>query len=303
MTNYTAAIELLSAGELIGLPTETVYGLAADATNADAVAKIFALKNRPQFNPLIAHVSSMDMASAQAEFSGKAQQLAEAFWPGPFTMVLPKSASNTICDLARAGLDTQALRFPAHPVAHEVIAAFGKPIAAPSANISGHVSPTSAQHVIDEFGASLSLVLDGGNARIGLESTVVAVLNDEVTLLRPGSISKADIEAIIGEISLSTHDDDAPKSPGMLSRHYSPEARLRLNVTSPESDEAYISFGPASVKTTLSLSETGDLTEAASNLYAMIRELDHSYDAIAIAPIPEDGIGAAINDRLRRAAL
>ncbi|WP_022695533.1 L-threonylcarbamoyladenylate synthase [Ponticaulis koreensis] len=303
MTNYTAAIELLSAGELIGLPTETVYGLAADATNADAVAKIFALKNRPQFNPLIAHVSSMDMASAQAEFSGKAQQLAEAFWPGPFTMVLPKSASNTICDLARAGLDTQALRFPAHPVAQEVIAAFGKPIAAPSANISGHVSPTSAQHVKDEFGANLSLVLDGGNARIGLESTVVAVLSDEVTLLRPGSISKDDVEAVVGKIGSSLHDDNAPKSPGMLSRHYSPKARLRLNVTSPEADEAYVGFGPVTAKTTLSLSETGDLTEAASNLYAMIRKLDHSYDAIAIAPIPEDGIGAAINDRLRRAAL
>ena len=303
MTNYTAAIELLSAGELIGLPTETVYGLAADATNADAVAKIFALKNRPQFNPLIAHVSSMDMALAQAEFSGKALQLADAFWPGPFTMVLPKSASNTICDLARAGLETQALRFPAHSVAQEVFAAFGKPIAAPSANISGHVSPTSAQHVRDEFGENLSLVLDGGSARIGLESTVVAVLNDEVTLLRPGSISKDNVEAVVGKIGSSLHDDNAPKSPGMLSRHYSPEARLRLNVTSPEAEEAYLGFGPASVKTTLSLSEAGNLTEAASNLYAMIRELDHSFDAIAIAPIPEDGIGAAINDRLRRAAL
>ncbi len=303
MTNYTAAIELLSAGELIGLPTETVYGLAADATNADAVAKIFALKNRPQFNPLIAHVSSLDMAGAQAEFSRKAQRLAEAFWPGPFTMVLPKSATNTICDLARAGLETQALRFPAHPVAQEVIATFGKPIAAPSANISGHVSPTSAQHVKDEFGANLSLVLDGGSARIGLESTVVAVLNDEVTLLRPGSISKDEIEAVVGETGSSLHDDHAPKSPGMLSRHYSPEARLRLNVTSPEPEEAFLGFGPTTAKTALSLSETGDLTEAASNLYAMIRELDLSHDAIAVAPIHEDGIGAAINDRLRRAAL
>ncbi len=303
MTNYTAAIELLSAGELIGLPTETVYGLAADATNADAVAKIFALKNRPQFNPLIAHVSSLDMAGAQAEFSRKAQRLAEAFWPGPFTMVLPKSATNTICDLARAGLETQALRFPAHPVAQEVIATFGKPIAAPSANISGHVSPTSAQHVKDEFGANLSLVLDGGSARIGLESTVVAVLNDEVTLLRPGSISKDEIEAVVGETGSSLHDDNAPKSPGMLSRHYSPEARLRLNVTSPEPEEAFLGFGPTTAETTLSLSETGDLTEAASNLYAMIRELDLSHDAIAVAPIPQDGIGAAINDRLRRAAL
>ncbi|MDF1681582.1 L-threonylcarbamoyladenylate synthase [Ponticaulis sp.] len=303
MTNCTAAIELLYVGELIGLPTETVYGLAADATNADAVAKIFALKNRPQFNPLIAHVSSTDMALAQAEFSGKALQLAAAFWPGPFTMVLPKSASNTICDLARAGLGTQALRFPAHPVAQEVIDAFGKPVAAPSANISGHVSPTSAQHVRDEFGANLPLVLDGGSARIGLESTVVAVLNDEVTLLRPGSVSKDDIEAVVGKIGSSLHDDNAPKSPGMLSRHYSPEARLRLNVTSPESDEAYIGFGPVAATTTLSLSEAGDLTEAASNLYAMIRELDHTYDAIAVAPIPEEGIGAAINDRLRRAAL
>ncbi|HBJ93321.1 MAG TPA: translation factor Sua5, partial [Hyphomonadaceae bacterium] len=242
-------------------------------------------------------------AAAQADFSGKAQQLAEVFWPGPFTMVLPKSASNTICDLARAGLETQALRFPAHPVAQEVIAAFGKPIAAPSANISGYVSPTSAQHVRDEFGANLPLVLDGGSARIGLESTVVAVLNDEVTLLRPGSVSKDDIEAVVGKIGTSLHDDNAPKSPGMLSRHYSPEARLRLNITSPEADEAYIGFGPVAATTTLSLSETGDLTEAASNLYAMIRELDLTYDAIAVAPIPEVGIGAAINDRLRRAAL
>lgn len=303
MTNISDAVETLSRGELIALPTETVYGLAGDATRADAVAKIFALKKRPHFNPLIAHIASMQMAVDQAEFCDLAHRLAEAFWPGPFTLVLPVNSRNTICDLARAGLETQAIRFPSHPIAQQVIAEFGKPLAAPSANLSGHVSPTRAQHVRDEFGAALPCILDGGDSVVGLESTVVAVLGGAVTLLRPGSISKAEIEDVVGPIASSLHDDDAPKSPGMLSRHYSPNARVRLNATHPDANEAFLAFGETDVQPTLSLSETGDLTEAAANLYAMLRALDQDFDAIAVAPIPDHGIGAAINDRLQRAAL
>ena len=298
------AVNRLQQGELIGLPTETVYGLAGDATNPEAVARIYALKGRPSFNPLIAHVTSLEMAHSEAVFSDTALKLADAFWPGALTMVLPVSKSNSICDLARAGLDTQALRFPAHPIAQKVISAFGKPLAAPSANKSGQISPTLKRHVEEEFGGALPLILDGGQSVLGIESTVLAVFGDEVTLLRPGSLGREQIEDVVGHaIASSMHDDNAPRSPGMLSRHYAPQARLRLNVAEPFAEEAYLGFGKSDHETALNLSESADLTEAASNLYAMLRELDAHHDAIAVAPIPETGLGEAINDRLRRAAL
>ena len=298
------AVERLQSGNLIGLPTETVYGLAGDATSAEAVARIYALKGRPSFNPLIAHIASMEMAEREAEFSDTARKLADAFWPGALTLVLPVAPTNSICDLARAGLDTQALRFPAHPIAQQVIKAYGKPLAAPSANKSGQISPTLKRHVEDEFGDALHLILDGGQSVLGIESTVLAVFGDEVTLLRPGSLGREKIEGVIGrKISSSMHDDTAPRSPGMLTRHYAPDARLRLNVTTPQPHEAFLGFGPSEHKVTLNLSEAGDLTEAASNLYAMLRALDTAPDAIAVAPIPDTGLGEAINDRLRRAAL
>jgi L-threonylcarbamoyladenylate synthase len=218
--------------------------------------------------------------------------------------VLPVAESNTVCELARSGLDTQAVRCPAHPVALELLNRLGKPLAAPSANKSGRISPTTAEHVRREFGTDLSHILDGGAAVKGLESTVLSVIEDEVTLLRPGSLSTEDITTIIGPVRSALHDDTAPRSPGMLSRHYAPEARLRLNADRAKSeDEAFLGFGPADCRVTLNLSPTCDMTEAASNLYAMLRSLDEQYAAIAVANIPETGLGEAINDRLRRAAL
>lgn len=297
------ALKLLDGDDLVGMPTETVYGLAGNAESAAAVAKIYGLKGRPSFNPLIAHIAGMEMAQKQAEFSELALRLADAFWPGPLTLVLPSAKTNSICDLARADLDTQALRWPGHTDAQTLIREFGRPIAAPSANKSGRISPTTASHVRGEFGSDLKLVLDGGDSVLGLESTVIAVLNETVTLLRPGSIPSTDIESVCGKLESAIHDDHAPKSPGMLSRHYSPDAKVRLNVTEPAPDEAFLAFGSDHETATLNLSPSGDLQEAAANLYAMLRELDASFSSIAIAPIPDAGLGEAINDRLRRAAL
>ncbi len=297
------AVDILKADGLIGMPTETVYGLAGNAASAKAVAAIYALKNRPTFNPLIAHVASLEMAQREAVFSETALSLADAFWPGPMTLVLPVASQNTVCDLARAGLDTQALRWPEHPIAQGLISSFGGPLVAPSANKSGRISPTRQKHVLEEFGADLKLVLDGGQSVLGLESTVLFVDDDKVTQLRAGSLAREAIEALVGPISSALDDDEAPRSPGMLSRHYAPEARLRLNVDQPESGEAYLGFGDCRSAPTLNLSEAGSLSEAASNLYDMLRRLDQRFDKIAVAPIPETGIGQAINDRLRRASL
>ncbi|MAK62032.1 MAG: threonylcarbamoyl-AMP synthase [Ponticaulis sp.] len=304
MSPLEDALETLRRGGLIGLPTETVYGLAGDAARADTVASIYELKNRPTFNPLIAHVSSLEMAEELGRFSDLARKLAETFWPGPLTLVLPVAKTNPVCDLARAGLDTQAIRWPAHEIAQKLISAFGKPVVAPSANKSGKVSPTTRKHVEQEFGTALTDILDGGASVLGLESTVISVLGNEATLLRIGSLPKADIEAVTGPLKSALLDEDAPKSPGMLSRHYSPDAKLRLNASvRSKPDEAYLGFGPSSVDATMNLSEAANLTEAAANLYAMLRTLDESYSAIAVAPIPDTGLGEAINDRLRRAAL
>lgn len=297
------AIEALKAGELIGLPTETVYGLAGDAGNSSAVAKIYALKGRPAFNPLIAHVSSKGMADEIGQFNELANALAEAFWPGPLTIVVPSKPGSSVSELARAGLNTQAIRFPDHSIAQEVISGFGAPIVAPSANLSGQISPTRASHVRESFRDTLDIIIDGGASVLGLESTVIACLEGEVTLLRAGSLPVEDIEDITGPLRRSETDDVAPKSPGMLSRHYAPDASLRLNVTSPDADEVFLGFGPTSQNSALNLSDAGDLTEAAANLYHYLRTLDKTAPKIAVAPVPDIGLGLAINDRLRRAAL
>ena len=295
------AAAALRDGGLVILPTETVYGLAADAANARAVAAVYAAKGRPSFNPLIAPVGDVSVARRIARFVERAEQLAARFWPGPLTLVLPVADEAAVCDLARAGLDTVAVRAPGHPLAHALLDAFGGPLVAPSANRSGRPSPTTFADAMEETGASAAAGLDGGACEIGLESTVVALL-DEPRLLRPGSVTRAQIEAVIGP--LSEAEADAKRSPGRLARHYAPNAPVRLKAQSPRPGEAFLAFGPADGgDRTWNLSPTGDLAEAAANLFAYLRAADRSGpSAIAIAPIPAEGLGEAINDRLRRAA-
>ena len=281
------------------MPTETVYGLAADAANARAVASVYAAKGRPSFNPLIAHVADIAMARRIARFDDRAEALAAAFWPGPLTLVLPVSDARAVCDLARAGLDTVAVRMPAHPVAQALLAAFGEPVVAPSANRSGRPSPTTFADAMEETGFATAAALDGGPCAIGLESTVVALL-DTPRLLRPGSVTRAEIEALIGP--LAEAEDDAKRSPGRLTRHYAPSAPVRLEAAEARPGEAWLSFGPDG-SGPWNLSPDGNLTEAAANLFAFLRAADRTAPtAIAIAPIPSEGLGEAINDRLHRAA-
>nr|WP_310540451.1 L-threonylcarbamoyladenylate synthase [Phenylobacterium sp.] len=291
----------MRAGSLLILPTETVYGLAADAANPAAVAAIFEAKGRPRFNPLISHVADLATAERLAVFDDRARALAAAFWPGPLTLVLPIAPDTVVCDLARAGLDTVAIRVPAHPLARELLARFGGPVVAPSANRSGRPSPTTYADALDETGDKAAAALDGGACAVGLESTVVALL-DQPRLLRPGSVTRAEIEAVIGP--LAEAQDDAKRSPGRLARHYSPEAPVRLNVEAPATGEAYLAFGPTmATGNVLNLSATGSLREAAANLFAYLRAADRTKPvAIAVAPIPAQGLGEAINDRLIRAA-
>lgn len=304
----------LAAGALVVVPTETVYGLAADATNGEAVARIYAAKGRPQFNPLISHVSTRAMADTHGVFDEMARTLAEHFWPGPLTLVVPKRPGSAISDLATAGLDTVALRWPDSPVTCAVIDALGRPIAAPSANRSGRVSPTTAKAAIDEVGASVAMVIDAGPCRIGLESTIVACTGAEPMLLRPGGVPSDEIEAVLGtplarSAGTGLGDPDKPAAPGMLASHYAPRALVRLDAASVKPDEALLGFGPAlpagaeRALAVLNLSERGDPVEAAANLFTYLRDLDGSgTGTIAVAPIPETGLGEAINDRLRRAA-
>jgi L-threonylcarbamoyladenylate synthase len=296
------AVRILTSGGLVGLPTETVYGLGADATNPLAVARIYEAKGRPSFNPLISHVGSLEAAQREGHFLPLALKLAEAFWPGPLTLVVPRRADGQVCDLACAGLPTIALRIPAHNVTRDVLAAFGRPVGAPSANISGRPSPTTADHVRSEMGDKVGFVLDGGPCGIGLESAVVAVLGEHATLLRLGGLARADIEAVCGPLLVPTTNDlSAPASPGMVLRHYAPKAPVRLNALARQSDEVLIGFG--AMDCDLNLSPNGDVREAAANLFAMLRAADMlSPRAILIAPIPNTGLGEAINDRLRRAA-
>lgn len=299
------AAALLQAGALVAFPTETVYGLGADATSDAAVARIFEAKNRPTFNPLIIHVTDSDAATRIVSLTDSARRLAEAFWPGPLSLVLPRAERSPVSLLASAGLDTIAIRVPDQPTAQAIIAASGVPIAAPSANASGKISPTRATHVADSLGDAVSLIVDDGPCPIGVESTVIDCAGDTPTLLRPGGITVEQIEAVIGPIAFAADNNESPASPGMLESHYAPDATLRLNATSLQSGEALLSFGShrlTGFSIEQNLSEAGDLQEAAANLFAMMRFLDASADAIAVTPIPDHGLGRAINDRLRRAA-
>ncbi len=294
------AARLLNAGRLVAFPTETVYGLGADATNDRAVAAVFEAKGRPRFNPLIVHVADLGMAKMLAVFDGRAHRLALRFWPGPLTLVLPRAPDSPVSQLASAGLDTVALRWPAHGMAEALIRTAGRPLVGPSANRSGRLSPTMAAHAAAELGKRASMVLDGGPCRLGLESTVIALAPDMAALLRPGALDAEAVEAEIGPLADPVRPEGAaPRpSPGMLLRHYAPDTPLRMDAVAARPGEAMLGFG--AVAGDLNLSPSADLAEAAANLFAMLRRLD-GRDGIAVAPIPEHGLGRAINDRLRRA--
>ncbi len=307
----TEAVRVLAAGGLVAFPTETVYGLGADATNGTAIARLYVAKARPAFNPLIAHVADIRSARQLGAFEGTAEKLADAFWPGPLTLVLRKRADCPVAELATAGLDSIAVRVPAHPVAREILRRLGKPVVAPSANRSGHVSPTTAAHVLSDLRGRIDLVIDGGPTPVGVESTIVGCANGRVLLLRPGGVARADIERVLDRplADAPQHEGEAPSAPGMLASHYAPKARLRLNATSVQEGESLLAFGAvlppgvAHAGRVLNLSERGDLVEAAANLFAHLRALDAAgAKRIAVMPIPHDGLGEAINDRLARAA-
>jgi L-threonylcarbamoyladenylate synthase len=297
------AVRALKAGDLVLLPTETVYGLAADAADPMAVARIFEAKGRPRFNPLIAHVHDLDAAREIALVSDHARALAWAFWPGPLTLVLPVRDRARVCDLARAGLDTVAVRVPGHAKAREVIARFGGPVVAPSANRSGRPSPTTFHDATEETGFAVAAALDGGHCAVGVESTVVAVLDGDVRLLRPGAVTREDLKGVVGAVYES--DGHAARSPGRLATHYAPDAPVRVDAEGPRAGEAYLAFGPGAPAgpAVWNLSPAGDLREAAANLFRMLREADRTHPTgIAVAPVPHGGLGEALNDRLRRAA-
>ena len=297
------AVRRLAAGGLVAFPTETVYGLGGDATSDAAVAAIFAAKGRPRFNPLIAHVAGLDAAASLVEFDGRARALAERFWPGPLTLVLPRRPDSPLSLLVSAGLDSVAVRMPDHPLAQALLAAYGRPLAAPSANRSGAVSPTTAAHVAQSLGPDAALILDGGPCRVGVESTVLDLSGPVPLLLRPGGLAVETLEAVLGERPGRPEllPGTAPRAPGMLASHYAPGLPVRLDAEAAAPGEALLGFGPGPA--TLNLSPSGDPTEAAANLFAMLRALDRAeFTAIAVRPIPESGLGLAINDRLRRAA-
>ena len=296
------ASDLLRAGELVAFPTETVYGLGADATNDSAVAKIFEIKGRPQFNPLISHLPSAHHAFEFGVFSTIAKELASTFWPGPITFVVPRSNNCPISWLASAGLETVAIRVPDHPVARELLELANVPVAAPSANLSGKISPTRPEHVREEFGSNIASILEGGDCRVGLESTVLDLSGSTPILLRPGRVTQRQLEMKVGKIKMATRTDTI-SSPGMLASHYAPEAEVRIEATTSIEGEAFLGFGETSFEPYPNLSPRGDLVEAASNLFHLMRELDKKNPkCIAVAPIPKKGLGIAINDRLKRAA-
>jgi len=309
-----AAARALAGGGLVAFPTETVYGLGADATNAAAIARLYQAKGRPAFNPLIAHVGDIAAARRIARFDAPALALAEAFWPGPLTLVLPKAAGCTVADLATAGLDTVAIRIPAHPVAREILRVFGGAVVAPSANLSGHVSPTTAAHVQSDLSGRIDLIVDGGAVAVGVESTIVGCFQEPM-LLRPGGLPRAEIERVLGRALLqppadADSDSGQPLAPGMLASHYAPRAKVRLHAISLEPGEALLAFGLGAISgidaasAVMNLSPRGDLDEAAANLFGYLRALDSKgAQTIAVMPIPDDGLGEAINDRLRRAAV
>lgn len=295
---------MLAAGGLVAIPTETVYGLAGNARDSKAVARIFEAKGRPHFNPLIAHVADLEMARRLAHFDARAEAVAQAFWPGPLTLVLPLREEAGISPLVTAGLNTLAIRCPAHSVAQAVIRALGGPLAAPSANPSGRVSATRAEHVLAELSGKIEGVLNGGACAVGVESTILGLDQAAPQLLRPGGVPLEALEAMLGPIGLGGNAD-APTAPGQLLSHYAPEAAVRLNATEALPDEVWVGFGPQCQGAKLSLSPSGDLLEAAAALFQMLRDADAvagPEGRIAFAPIPDQGLGRAINDRLRRAA-
>jgi len=312
------AVSLFKGGEVVAFPTETVYGLGADATNDIAVAKIFKAKGRPNFNPLISHVENLKAAKTYAEFDERAELLAQTFWPGPLTLVLKRKDKSPISKLVSAGLNTIALRVPGHPVAQLLLKQMDVPIAAPSANASGKLSPTTPQHVMDSLGGQIQAVIAGGKCDVGLESTVIDLSGEKPILLRPGSITHEVIEKLIGktQISIEAKEGEQPKSPGQLLRHYAPKAKLRLQAVDVKRGEALLGFGDMRFMAVgeggfakdlyetryQNLSVTGDLVEAAANLFDMLHKLDlGAYATIAVMDIPDVGLGVAINDRLRRA--
>ena len=297
----TAAMELLRSGQIVAIPTETVYGLAADASNADAVAKIYAAKGRPDFNPLIVHVADPSAAENLAEFSPMAHQLAQAFWPGPLTLVLPLRPDADIAGAVTAGLPTIAVRCPAHPIMQALLKKTGLNIAAPSANKSGGISPTRAEHVLAGLGGAVPMILDGGPCSAGLESTIVAVRDNGWQILRPGPVTAAEIERVLGTSPLTASGDNI-EAPGQLASHYAPSKAVRLNAIQPESGEWYIGFG--AMEGNDNLSASGNLAQAAANLFDALHRADASAAlSISVAPIPHEGIGVAINDRLQRASI
>ena len=308
------AARWLGQGGLVAFPTETVYGLGADATNAAAIARLYLAKGRPSFNPLITHVSELKAAKRIGRFDATAIELAQAFWPGPLTLVLPKTGDCAVAELATAGLDTIAIRVPAHPLAREILCAFAEPVVAPSANLSGHVSPTTAAHVQSDLAGRIDLIVDGGAVEVGVESTIVGCF-DAPMLLRPGGLPREEIERVLGRRLIQPPADPdgdagAPLAPGMLASHYAPRTKVRLEATRIEPGEALLAFGSValpgvdSATPVMNLSARGDLGEAAANLFGYLRALDaKAARAIAVMPVPHHGLGEAINDRLRRAAV
>jgi L-threonylcarbamoyladenylate synthase len=309
-----AAARVLGQGGLVAFPTETVYGLGADAANPAAIARLYQAKGRPAFNPLIAHVGELDAARQIARFDAAALKLAEAFWPGPLTLVLPRTAECAVADLATAGLDTVAVRIPAHGIARAILRAFGGPVVAPSANLSGHVSPTHAAHVADDLAGRIDLIIDGGAVAVGVESTIIGCFEAPM-LLRPGGLPRAEIERVLGRALTqppeeADGDSGQPLAPGMLASHYAPRTKVRLNAMRLEPGEALLAFGSHAVSgidaaaVVMNLSPRSDLAEAAAHLFGYLRALDsQGARAIAVMPIPNHGLGEAINDRLRRAAV
>lgn len=300
------AAGILKKGGLVAFPTETVYGLGCNAYSDEAVARIFSVKGRPQFNPLIVHVAFPEDAEKLVFFSDISKVLVEHFWPGPLTIVLPRK-DNNISYLVSAGLDTVAVRMPSHPIAHALLSEAGIPIAAPSANISGTLSPTSAKDVEETLGSKISMVLDGGFSAVGVESTVLDLRFSPPVLLRAGGVTVEDIEEVLGEKILQQgiyNNEELPRSPGQLLSHYAPGLPVRINVIDPDPNEAFLGFGDLSKGSVLNLSPSGDLQEAAANLFRFLRFLDkpEKYSGISVAPIPSIGLGLAINDRLKRAS-
>ncbi|WP_417623410.1 L-threonylcarbamoyladenylate synthase [Paremcibacter congregatus] len=306
LANFHLASKYLLQGKLVSFPTETVYGLGADATNDQAVASIFAAKKRPSFNPLIIHLPSIEEAEKYVDFDITSRKLAAAFWPGPFTLVLNKKPGTLLSPLVSAGLDTVAVRVPEHPVVRELLENFKYPIAAPSANLSGKLSPTRPEHVARDLKDEVAMILDGPPCRNGIESTIAQVMGSEIRLLRPGSVSQRDIEEVTGLRVVPFEDGQNPTAPGQLKSHYAPRSNVRLNATTVYPDEALLAFGslyPKDARIVRNLSPKGSLHEAAANLFSLLHELDDlGCETIAVSPIPPHGLGVAINDRLSRAA-